>query len=708
MLAALVLAAAPVGPLQGGPTGAVALEDPGLVLHLTGDFSKDHAELERAGLQLSGFKQRFGSGRWSMAAATPSLDRPTLTSLVGFELGPTSSFEDLVRPRGRALSIMFGDHGLRLASFTPAGEPLRRTQFEWSLGPPPSIEDSSHIELTIEPTAFDPAGSTWTEVETVVPADRWTHVALVRDRATTGTVRLVVDGVATVHQLSESPEDARPEAGESRSTWRLDVRLSTVRTTAGLDLSDLRIYDRHVSTTELSERQHVILGHVDVPTTLSGQRLDTPEAWAAGFFEHAVPDSAGVDWASAHWTQDRPVPGPHARTCHAVVPAGPGRLLVFGGELRDTHAGPMANGDDTWLYHLDEQCWERVAGGVTGRTSAELGEACAATLEAELADPQPAGSRLHPVRPGVVPDFTHLHGPAPDPRCHQGMAYDATTNTAFLLGGWFNAPDGGRLYDDVWLLDLDGPTPVWREVAPVDPVPTPVPAITDIQPVFHEATGHFLFLTRFGVWSLDPALGQLVRERDPGYLDQRLEPAPRATPAQAMTWYDPDQQLVLRFGGFWVTPAEEPGGELGLERTNQVMAYSHELGVWVRMDTPDAAPSPRVRGAVAYDTKRERSVLFGGITGGLDERASDLWTFDAVSKRWTEHRASNAPGPRGGYFGMAYDEERDVFVVPFGRQDQDVFLDEVWRLSFDEEAWGTATWRFDREGWEPGLVPTEK
>ena len=144
---------------------------------------------------------------------------------------------------------------------------------------------------------------------------------------------------------------------------------------------------------------------------------------------------------------------------------------------------------------------------------------------------------------------------------------------------------------------------------------------------------------------------------------------------------------------------------VGEKRTNTLMAYSHELGAWVVTDTSEVAPGPRVRGAVAYDTKRDRSVLFGGITGGLDDRANDLWTFDSRTKRWTEHRASNAPGPRGGYFGMAYDEERDVFVVPFGRQDRDVFLDEVWRLSFDDEAWGSATWRFDRAGWPDGLVP---
>ena len=135
------------------------------------------------------------------------------------------------------------------------------------------------------------------------------------------------------------------------------------------------------------------------------------------------------------------------------------------------------------------------------------------------------------------------------------------------------------------------------------------------------------------------------------------------------------------------------------------MVYSHEHRAWVLRGTPDVAPSPRVRGAVAYDTRRDLAVLFGGITGGLDDRTNDLWTYAAATNTWTEHRASNTPGPRGGYFGMAYDEQRDEFVLPFGRQDRMVFLDEVWRLGLRPEAWGSAVWRFDREGWEPGLEP---
>ncbi len=396
------------------------------MLHLTGNISRDREQVEEAGLELQGFHQRYASGGWSMSASPQVDDEPSsgfseghelvpVASLSGFELGPTSSLEFLIRPRGEPLSVVFGDQGLLLYSSPQDAEDYENPYMEGSLGAPVKARGRGRgrIVLTIEETAFRHGASTWTRVEDQLPAGRWTHVAMVRDEATTGTIRLMIDGVVTVRQLAASPEEARLDAGAAWPPSRLDVRLSDGG--IGLDLADLRIYDRFVSTAELRQRRRARLGRTDSMPALPQPRLDTREAWAAGTFERVVPEASGVAWTSAHWTQDRPAPGPHARTCHAVVPAGPGRLLVVAGELRDTHAGRMASGDDAWLYHLDDQRWERVGGGVTGRTSAELSEAYGATL---TANPPVRKPQLHPVRPMVLPDFAPTHGPAPDPRCH--------------------------------------------------------------------------------------------------------------------------------------------------------------------------------------------------------------------------------------------------------------------------------------------------
>lgn len=635
MLAVLALATiASLAQGEGGPAWEASR------LHLGGDVAADRAALEQADLALVGLaptlRGRSGPG-YRLGARD---DEPGRAARLGpLQLGPTGCLELWVRAEGLDLEGRFDVGGFRLEG--RLGERTARLDLgPGGDGPERAADGTRRVRLA---------------------ADTWHHLALAWDLGTTGTVRLVVDGEPQVLRVGRRPEDARGGAVPLRTVADLALRLTGGGPAAAIEVDELRVHDRFVTTAELAARAGD--GRTG-PAALTDRGLRTPGAWAAGAFERVVPSGAGADWVAGHWERDDAPGGPHARTCHATVSVGDGRVLVFGGELRDTHAGRMANGDDTWLYDLDARTWERIAGGHTGRGG--------------------AGPARDP-------------GLAPGPRCHQGVAVDRSTGQVFLMSGWFNAPDGGHVYRDVWLLDLAARS--WRALPQVGSTP----AISDVEPVFHVGLGRFLFLSTRDAWAMDPAGGELERLPNPVVVDERRAPLGGGTTGQAMTWYDPDTDLVLRFGGFRGRGVVD--GDARTERTAEVFVYGHDLGVWVLRDPVTPAPSPRVRGAVAYDTRRDRSVLFGGITGGLDERASDLWAYATLENRWTSLRASNPPGPRGGYFGMAYDEERDVFVVPFGRQDRDVFLDEVWRLSFDDEAWGSATWRFDRAGWPDGLVP---
>jgi hypothetical protein len=74
----------------------------------------------------------------------------------------------------------------------------------------------------------------------------------------------------------------------------------------------------------------------------------------------------------------------------------------------------------------------------------------------------------------------------------------------------------------------------------------------------------------------------------------------------------------------------------------------------------------------------------------------DLWTYRVKENAWVRHATSNTPTPRGGYYGMAYDPELDVFVVLGGRHSPPRFLSEAWRLHLDSQARASATYVFDR------------
>ena len=496
----------------------------------------------------------------------------------------------------------------------------------------------------------------------------WNHVTLVSDGDVTGSVRVVVGDGVMWRRLERDHEHPK-----GHGAWRPAGRLF-----AGLAARDVALQGMVIAHPVISRRCVTTERLLDVGTDrdaasgFPGLAADLPAevvarewgavygvphlrpvpgvnfASAGTYRRQVVAHGDGLAWAEGHWSRRDPfVVGaaaeagerPFPRTCHAVVSLGGGEVLVFGGELRDTHAGVMANGSDTWIYDMIGDTWRRV------------------------------------------------EGPEPPPRCHIGMAVTPDGRTAFLQSGWFNPGPGEEslVYADTWLFDRASET--WRELPESDPACL----ITDVQPVFDAKRERFVFIGTKSLWSKDAGDGLLEWSDELPPLLKQGGGAFRGMPGEAMTWYDPRFGVVVRWGGYVVDEA----GQKRLQ--DDVFVYLPEQHMIVQRARADVVPAPRTRGAVAYDTRRDRMVLFGGILGELDERANDLWTYDLESNTWTELQASNMPGPRGGYFGMAYDERADAYLLPFGRQGKVRFLDQVWRLELRPEESGSAFWWFEGE-----------
>lgn len=94
------------------------------------------------------------------------------------------------------------------------------------------------------------------------------------------------------------------------------------------------------------------------------------------------------------------------------------------------------------------------------------------------------------------------------------------------------------------------------------------------------------------------------------------------------------------------------------------------------------APTPRSASGIAYDAGRDRVVLFGGASLGLE---SDTWVFDGAG--WTDVTPNQRPPGRGGA-SMAYDRARDQ-VVMFGGDDRVLNGGAVFR---DTWVWDGARW----------------
>jgi cysteine-rich repeat protein len=102
--------------------------------------------------------------------------------------------------------------------------------------------------------------------------------------------------------------------------------------------------------------------------------------------------------------------------------------------------------------------------------------------------------------------------------------------------------------------------------------------------------------------------------------------------------YDGARQRVVMFGG-WTTG-------LNLDETWEWDGVS-----WTQLH-PKHSPSVRFDVAMAYDPVRHRIVLFGGYTANYGAAVNDTWEFDGVD--WTQKTPTTVPTPRAAA-AMAYD-----------------------------------------------------
>lgn len=90
--------------------------------------------------------------------------------------------------------------------------------------------------------------------------------------------------------------------------------------------------------------------------------------------------------------------------------------------------------------------------------------------------------------------------------------------------------------------------------------------------------------------------------------------------------YDARREVTVLFGGL--------SGDL------QEDTWEWNGAAWSQVDTGGAHPSARYVHAMAFDDARGETLLFGGYDGSFRD---DTWTYDGA---WTQHSPINQPDPR--------------------------------------------------------------
>lgn len=380
--------------------------------------------------------------------------------------------------------------------------------------------------------------------------------------------------------------------------------------------------------------------------------LEDSSDWTQGMLQNVDVESAGgLRWSPASWKKIPVASSPRPRTTHPTVYIGEDRVLIFGGETRDSHLKPQVNTNDTWYYWVSERRWERV------------------------------NSKL-----------------APAPRCHMPAAFSLDHNVVLLAGGYRNDrfakdhPDSvnERLYyNDTWLFHPDKGE--WERK---NPSGDKLPEISiDMGLVYHPGVRKFVLFHEIGptifLYSVEENTWEKLPQ--PTVISVSGDASNYWPGASPMTGYDPTSNLILVFGG----QRRGPGLDEEIFH-NDTATYDVESNTFI-LRSPARAPSPRVRSGFAYDLEYEQFVLFGGVQDQWSVRNDDLWTYDMDVHNWQQLESAVMPTRRGGYYGMAYDPDQDMNILLAGRHAPQRFLNEAWTLSLDNNAVGKAIYVFDKK-----------
>lgn len=232
------------------------------------------------------------------------------------------------------------------------------------------------------------------------------------------------------------------------------------------------------------------------------------------------------------------------------------------------------------------------------------------------------------------------------------LAYDSRERRILAYGGYDGAPLKA-------LRVLEGDT--WRTLSPHPELAAAEPGF-----VYDSRRGRFVAFggagpggTNGATWEFDGATWSPVSTT-----------SPPARQAHAMV-FDEARGRTFLFGGMGQGTQGSPPPALG-------DTWEFDGQTWTPRQV--AGPSPRFSPGTAYDAKRHRVILFGGLDASGFK--GDTWAWDGSA--W-QKLADTGPDPRAmGY--LAYDKQRDRIVLFGGRKGwPNGDLNDTWE--FDGASW---------------------
>ena len=242
----------------------------------------------------------------------------------------------------------------------------------------------------------------------------------------------------------------------------------------------------------------------------------------------------------------------------------------------------------------------------------------------------------------------------PPARSGHSMVYDQSNNRLLVFGG---KNENGDVLNDLWSWDGNK----WEMIRADGPEPRQSHRLA-----YNSSNGD-VFL--FGGSNLESkAFNDTWILRDGDWVEIESENNPPARLQHTMS-YDSKRNKIVLFGGFSRT-------ETGKNVFGDTWEWDSTEGWLLKEDNLQMA---RDHHAMTYDTKTERTILFGGYNNGY---LGDTWAWDG--EKWQE-LAIEGPSARAGKPGFVFDLKKEVVVLFGGWDKSNEPLMDLWYIDSQQQ-----------------------
>ncbi len=363
------------------------------------------------------------------------------------------------------------------------------------------------------------------------------------------------------------------------------------------------------------------------------------------------------EWNGMNWTQLIPEVTPLARVAHALVyDKVRGVAVLFGGFHYDGISPYLG---DTWEWNGTIWTQRSPVAGPSARYSHAMAYDIARGVSV-LFGGYNGGGYLGDIWEWNGTIWTQRNQEtSPLSRGAHAMAYDSARGVTVIFGGIGN----GNILDDTW--EWNGMT--WTQANPA----TRPPARYGCAMAYDSTRGMTMWFG--GINGSISVVGDTWEWNGANWMNRSPATSPPARGGHAMA-YDSARGVTVLFGGFYYDGSPYYHGD----------TWEWDGTNWTQRNST-TSPSARYGHAMAYDSARGVTVLFGGTTNS-GSGFSDTWEWDSTT--WTYRGAATSP-PERYLHAMAYDCARSKTVLYGGTNNMGFIT-----LLGD-------TWEWDGVNWAP-------